>query len=317
MSKHILSEGDLVLDITLPVSLPVHPAAHQDAPTREVEPGGAANFMIAAHHMGLHVTAAGTVGADSIGDLILAPLDQAGIDTRFVVRVPGSTSTMVIVLTDQKTGQHAFLGQYGTGDAVPYPDTLDTCISQVDAVFIQGYTLSEKRIVPMAHRALRQAVASQIPIYLDVGPFMAHVPPEEIAWVVSQSTVVLTTEDEVPLVSGGRTGQEAYAQLLSQGPQLLVIKQGPQGCTLVTNDWSAQVPGFPVQVVDTVGAGDCFDGAFTAALLSGLDLWQCGRLANAMGAMAVQKVGAGRNAPTCAEVMNLLHQAGERIDFSC
>ena len=59
---NVVSVGDLVLDIILPVKLPV--TAHQDVPNRRVEPGGAGNFMIAARHMGLDVTAVGAVGAD-------------------------------------------------------------------------------------------------------------------------------------------------------------------------------------------------------------------------------------------------------------
>jgi sugar/nucleoside kinase (ribokinase family) len=121
----------------------------------------------------------------------------------------------------------------------------------------------------------------------------------------------------VPLVSQGRFGHDAYDSLLAQGPRILVIKQGPAGCTVITRDRLERVPGFQVPVVDMVGAGDCFDAAFLAGYLNGLSLWECGRLANAMGAAAVGKRGAGRNMPTCDEVMALLRQVGDRIDFPC
>jgi sugar/nucleoside kinase (ribokinase family) len=128
--------------------------------------------------------------------------------------------------------------------------------------------------------------------------------------------MLLMTEDEVPLVSQGRSGPDAYDSLLARGPRILVIKQGAAGCTVVTRDCLERVPGFQVPVVDTVGAGDCFDAAFLAGYLNGLSLWECGRLANAMGA-AVGKVDAGRNTPTCDEVVVLLRQAGDRIELTC
>ena len=323
MPEHIISVGDLVLDVILPVSLPVYPAQHQAPDLRRIEPGGAGNFMIAAHNMGLNVTAAGTVGTDLFGPAIIEPLRQAGIDTDCVVAVPGSTSTLVIVLTDHDTGEHVFIGHYGEGPEVPYPAGLDARIADAAGLFIGGYTLAEKRLLAMAFRALERAVETDTPIYLDIGPFLTLAPPDRVQWVLEHSAVVLATEDEVPLASAANGGHDGiaedamYAHLLTQGPEILVVKRGAYGCTIHTRDGWQQVPGFPAEVIDTVGPGDCFDAAFIAGLLHGLDLRQCGRLANAMGAAAVGRVGAGTHAPTCADVMAILEQAGERIEFPC
>lgn len=315
MAKRIVSIGDLVLDLIMTVRLPVFPGEHQEPGTRRVEPGGAGNFTIAARHMGLAVSAAGTVGADGFGDVILEALHAEEVDTTCVVRVPGSTSTVVVVLTDPQSGEHTFIGSYGGGPPVPYPAALDGITARADAIFIQGYTLSEKRIVTMAFRAIEQA--QRVPVYLDVGPFMEYVDARDITRIVHRSAVILMTEDEIPLVSGGRQGRDAWAYLLDQGPDLLVIKQGPAGCTVVGRDGMEQVPGFAVPVMDTVGAGDCFDAAFVAARLNGLSLWDSARLANGMGAAAVQRVGAGRSAPTCDDVLALVQASGDRIDFPC
>jgi ribokinase len=317
MGKHIVSIGDLVLDITMPVALPIRPGNHQDTSVRKVEPGGAANFMIAARHMGLDVSAAGTVGVDAFGKLILDALRDEGVDTSHIVTVTGSTSTLVFALTDQASGEHTFVGHYGEGPEVPYPRKLDKRIARSDALFVSGYSLFEERVLPMALQAVEQAVAQKVPIYLDAGPYLEMVPPDQVRWIIERVTVIMMTEEEVPSASGGLSGEEAYTRLLDQGPGILVVKQGPAGCTIVTPEGVRQVPGFNVPVVDTVGAGDCFDAAFIAGLLSGLDLWACGRLANAMGAVAVQKIGAGRSAPTCAEVLAVLREAGEEIDFRC
>ncbi len=317
MGKHIVSVGDLVLDVILPVRLPVQPGAHQESPLRRLEPGGAGNFMVAARRMGLSVSAAGAVGADALGTLILEALSAEGVDVSCVVREPDSTSTLVIVLTDQQSGEHTFIGNYGQGPDVAYPPALDAVIARADALFVQGYTLSEHRVVSMARRSIERAREVGVPVMLDAGPFMAYVPPDLKAWAVAQSAVVLATEDEIPLVADGQSGPEAWRAVLAKGPRLLVIKRGAAGCMLVTAEGAEEVPGFPAPVTDTVGAGDCFDAAFLAGLLHSLPLRQCARLANAMGAAVVGRVGAGRNAPTCAEVLALLEKAGERIDYPC
>ncbi len=297
MTKRIVSIGDLVLDILMTVRLPILPGDHQDPQGRIVGPGGAGTFMIAARRMGLDVTAAGTVGADAFGAAILEPLRAVGVDTSCVVTLPGSSSTVVVVLVDPEAGTHTFVGDYGHGPTIPYPSTLDAKIATTSAVFVQGYTLTERRLVPLARRAVDRAASARVPVFLDVGPFMGSVPPDEIDWIVSRASTVLLTEDEIPQISGGRTGQDGAGYLLEKGVETVVIKQSARGCAIGTREGWEYVPGFSVTVRDTVGAGDCFDAAFMAGWLSGLPLWDCGRLANAMGASSVQRTGAGTQRP--------------------
>jgi ribokinase len=287
------------------------------ASTRLVEPGGAGNFMIAARRMGLDVWAAGTVGSDAFGSQILEMLRREGIDINYVVIIPGATSTIVIALIDPETNAHAFIGEFGWGPTAPYPGGLDQRIQQADALFFQGYTLADPRTLPMARRALETARRAGIAVFFDGGPFMSRVSPDDIRLAIGASDALLMTEDEVPLLSDGRTGDAAYGRLLAQGPRALVVRLGAAGCAVITRNRAEIVPGFEVPVVDTIGAGDCFDAAFVAGRLQGLDWWESALLANAMGAAAAQRVGAGRNAPTCDDVIAILRDAGEALDYRC
>jgi sugar/nucleoside kinase (ribokinase family) len=318
MTPRIVSIGDLVLDIIMPARFPVRGGEHQNLPERRIEPGGSANFIIAARNLGIEVSAAGAVGDDVYGTQILAPLRARGVDVTHVVVSPGSTSTLVVTLTEEKSGEHVFLGSYGDGPEIPYPKGLDARIEQADAVFLSGYTLVEKRIVPMTLRAVDYAHQLGKPIYLDAGPLWKMADDEHVKWVMQHVYLLLLTADETALVTNEEHHEQAYADLLLAGPTFAVVKAGPEGCMIVTRDWWFQVPGFPVdRMVDTVGAGDTFDAAFMAGLLSGLEMRECALLANAMGAASTQKVGAGTNAPTCAEVMAVLDKAGEKVDFTC
>jgi len=313
VSKHVVSVGDLVLDILMAVRLPLQAGEHQTARERIIGPGGAGNFIVAARHMGLDVSAVGIVGEDIFGQQILEPLHAAGVDTTFVAAVPGSTSTLVLVMVEPNTGKHVFVGDYGHGPVAPYPAGLDARIASADAIFVQGYTLYEQRMIPLARLAVERAREVGTPVYLDVGPFMAWMQPDDVRWIVARAAVIMATEDELPLASGGRTGDAAIRYLLDAGAELLVVKRGEQGCVIHTRAESMHVPGFAVPVVDTVGAGDCFDAAFVAGHLYGLELRLCGRLANAMGAAVVGRLGAGANAPSRDDVLALLREAGEEV----
>ena len=76
--------------------------------------------------------------------------------------------------------------------------------------------------------------------------------------------------------------------LLDLGAGHVIIKRGAGGC------WAdgAEIAGHPVNAIDTTGAGDCFSGGFIAGLQRGMSVEEAARLANAVGALAVQRVGA-------------------------
>jgi ribokinase len=70
------------------------------------------------------------------------------------------------------------------------------------------------------------------------------------------------------------------------------------------------VAAFKVDVIDTVGAGDCFNGAFAVALLEGLDAWAAARFASAAAAISVSRRGAQASMPSRAEVEEFLAKHG-------
>jgi sugar/nucleoside kinase (ribokinase family) len=80
--------------------------------------------------------------------------------------------------------------------------------------------------------------------------------------------------------------------LLDCGPETVVVKLGEHGSFIKRSELSLKVPTFPVQVVDTTGAGDCFVAAFLFGYLKGWDYERIARFANATGAICVTMPGA-------------------------
>jgi sugar/nucleoside kinase (ribokinase family) len=98
----------------------------------------------------------------------------------------------------------------------------------------------------------------------------------------------LMNEDEARLLTGFAEPSDAARVLREHGATHVVIKLGARGC------WAdgVEIPGYKVDAVDTTGAGDCFSGGFIAALQRGMGVEEAARFANAVGALAVRKVGA-------------------------
>ncbi|MEZ4666342.1 MAG: carbohydrate kinase family protein [Anaerolineae bacterium] len=317
MTMHVVSLGDLVVDLIAPIKLPVMPFDHQESGGAVPEPGGSGNFMILGARLGMQVSSIGTVGDDLFGRFLCDNLSSEGVNIAGIVRVPDANSTLVLDLIDRESGQHVFIGSSSKAAPVEYTPLMNEIIGSAGAVFLQGYTLLEKANTIITPKAIDAAKQRGIPVYFDVGPTVRHTAIEELDKVIQQTDVVMMTEDEVPLAAHGQSGKSAYEWLLSQGPHTLVVKQGKRGCTIVQSDGHQAVPGFAVPVVDTVGAGDCFDAAFIYARLAGQGWVDTARFANAIGAASVQKLGAGRNVPTCEEMNAVFQQNGVWNPLSC
>jgi sugar/nucleoside kinase (ribokinase family) len=123
--------------------------------------------------------------------------------------------------------------------------------------------------------------------------------------VLERANVVFPSIGEAVMLTGAKDDEEGCRHWAAQG-KIVVLKQGPRGCRIFQNDSDFTVPGFKVREVDPTGAGDAFCGAFTVALLDGLDLRDAGKFANAVGALAVTKLGPMEGTPTRSEVEQFL-----------
>ena len=312
--KHLVSVGDLVLDVVLPVTLPVQARHHQHTGQLRADPGGAGNVMIAARRLGLDVSAVGTVGDDPFGQQILDGHHAEGIDTRGVAVPPASASTLVVVLTDSADGEHVFVGHRGGGPVIEPTEVTREIIASAHVLFVDGFALADARTQALAFDSMAQARAAGIPVYFDPGPMLPRAQPDTARRGAALCDVLLLPEDEAAVLLGG---QANHRQLLSEQTVLAVVKAGHAGCTIVAAEETRRFRGFPAQVKDTVGAGDCFDAAFMTARLKDWTVDDAATLANAAGAASVQKLGAGTNAPTCDEINAVLAAAALPLRYAC
>ena len=314
--KRVVTLGDLVMDLITPVRLPILPGQNQEVSSLQPQPGGGCNFLIHAARLGMRVSSAGVVGEDAFGAQLAQILTAEGVDTSPIYVAPGSVTATVLDLIDHEQKAHCFIGHAGKGGPMPVTPLAEALIREAGAVFLQGYTLLETQMQPALPRLLEIAAEAHVPVYYDVGPPTKFASRELLRLVLRHAYGLMMTEDEVPLMAEGRDGDEAYAWLFAQGVQLLVVKRGPHGCLLVTANERESIPAYPVDVADTVGAGDCFNAGFLYGKMRGWSLTDCARLANASGGACATKIGGGRNVPTREEIVALLAANGVELDLT-
>ena len=312
---NVVSFGDLVLDLVLPIAeLPVCAGEDQLVEQIQYEPGGAGNFLIAGQRIGMEMIALAAVGEDLFGKAVLEVLSTEGVDVSPVICQAEGSTTTVLVLVD-RAGQHVFLGQFGSGAEIPLKPDWQMRLGSADAVHLWGYTLQEHRLSQAMLDIAEYAHRSDIPVMFDPGPQISGAPPAAVAQLLACSSVVLLTESELAALSGGLTGQPGAQYLLQKGPHVVVVKSGMQGCTLFTAQRQVYQPGFAVEVLDTTGAGDTFAAAFTYGYLKRWPYEAVLQFANAMGAAKVQKVGSGRQVPTRDEVRQVIQRFNLKLNF--
>ena len=123
-------------------------------------------------------------------------------------------------------------------------------------------------------------------------------------------TIAIGNREECEVAVGETDPQRAADALLDRGLELAVVKQGPRGVLAATRDERVEVAPFPVEVVNGLGAGDAFGGAFVHGLLSGWDLRRVVEFANVAGAIVAGRLECSTAMPTTDEVEDALRPVG-------
>jgi ribokinase len=261
-------------------------------------PGGkGANQSVAAARLGYPVAMVAKVGDDHYGPMLLKSLAEAGVQTGGVEQVAVSSGIAAIFLADSSENSIVVVpGANGNMDRA----TVD---AHAPIIRSAGMVLCQLEI-PIDALSYTLAVCAEagVPVMLDPAP-AAALPDDvwkKIAWFTPNET-----EAAFYLGDGANT-EESAQKLLERGLGGVVLKRGSEGAYVAVPGKGGWVPSFAVQAIDTVAAGDCFNGAFAVALLEGRDPWQAARFANAAAAICVTRRGAQAAMPTRAEVDALM-----------
>jgi ribokinase len=286
-SPRILVVGDIAWDVLMrPAGELVWGAdvyGHVD-----LFPGGsAANVAVWAKRLGAEVSLVGQVGADRLGDLMRAHLDDEGVGA-CVRTVPGG-HTMRIGVVVRPDAEHAFITDHSRPLRLDAGDLPLALLDDADAVFLNGYAVFMAGSASFAAPLLAEARRRGILVAFDPSSFSlvrAYGAPRLLGDVGALDLLIANAEEARALVPGGQ-----LAGLLSP-TAVAVVKKGGDGATAFGPGGPVSSPAEPIVVADTTGAGDAFDAAFLVEYLSHRDLRLALAAANHLGAHVASRLGA-------------------------
>lgn len=260
----------------------------------EVGGGPAATAAVAAAKLGAKVDFIGRVGDDDTGRRLLAELESLGVNTRHTLVVKGARSSQSAVLVDA-SGERV-IANYPSADLPVTADWLkDIDFSQWDMV------LADVRWHEGARQAFTLARQQGVSTLLD-----ADVTPQDIAELVALSDHVAFSAPGLKRLTQVDDPLDALkkAQTLTNGH--VYVTQGRDGCYWLEKGELRHQPGFPVDVVDTTGAGDVFHGALAVSLAQQTPLAEAVRFASAVAALKCTRAGGRAGIPDCDQTRSFL-----------
>jgi len=290
--------GSANVDLVVPV--PRHPGGGETVlgGTLTRHPGGkGANQAVAAARAGgADTTFLGALGEDESADLLRASLEGAGVRTDLLARVAEPTGTALITVSPD--GENAIVVAPGANSLVTVGPEQAERLAAADVVLAQ---------LEIPVEAVAAAAAARRPgalLVLNAAP--SRDLPADLWPAVD---VLVVNEHEAADLAGEAAEPAALARLLLERVPAVVVTLGGAGSLVAERGGEpVAVPAFPVEPVDTTGAGDTFCGVLAASLAQGAPLVDAARLAAAAGALATTAPGAQESVPTAAAVADLVQR---------
>lgn len=258
-------------------------------------PGGkGANQAVALAKLGVPTQMVGRVGADSFGAELVQNLQDAGVQTENIF-VDETVSSGVAIITVAHNGENQIVVIPGANGQVNQED-----VERLTGILPTAKALLLQLEIPIntVVAAAQAARNANITVILDPAPAQSDLPAQ------LYPLVDIITPNEVEagqLVGFPVDGEDAAAKaagvLLQRGVKSAIVKLGAKGVVCATQKEVFFVPAFSVEAVDTVAAGDAFNGGLAAALYTGLSLHQAVVWGAAAGALAATKLGAQTSLP--------------------
>lgn len=293
--KHIVCTGIAVVDQVFRVEqFPRPDIKTQASEFRTINGGNGANAAVAIAHLGARTSFVGPLGGppgtDWVGDTFLALAARENIDCSACPRVPGVPSSMSAICIDPR-GERAIVNYRDEGLMQARPENPAAVVADADAV------IADNRFPAFVREVIIAARARGLPTVLD-----ADEPRRDSNELLTLASHVVFSAEGLRATAGNDNLGRALIDVSKMTPSFLAVTDGRNDVLWLDHGELRQIPAFAVDVVDTLGAGDTFHGAFTLMLAEGMNERPAMRFAAAAAGIKCTRYGGILGAPTRAEV---------------
>jgi 5-dehydro-2-deoxygluconokinase len=297
--------------------------------------GSPLNIAVGASRLGASASLLTGVGNDKVGDFIINFLENQKVNTNSIARIEGARSSAVVLGIEPPDRFPLVYYRDNAADSqVTIDDVIASDISKYRILEISATALNIEPSRSAVFYALEQAVANDVDVVLDMD-FRADQWKDVRSFglmvraILPKVKIAIGTEEEIMAATLWNADQvkikhqqisapeiagnidESIQKIIQSGPEILIVKRGSKGASVFYKDGQMKdVPGFPVEILNVLGAGDAFASGFIYGYLQGWDIYKACRLGNASGAWVVQKPGCANDMPYHDEIMEFVASRG-------
>jgi len=268
-------------------------------------PGGkGANQAVAAARAGAEVEMFGCLGDDTLGRERKMSLENAGVSTQNITMKAGIHSGIALILVD-KRGENVIAVAPGANSLFSFGDiTFPEYPKGERIVSLFQNEISQE----CTEAAIRECKKREMLVLWNIAPACHEKPSRDTLEAVD---FLICNRPELIALVGEGDNETLTQTLRSWGVTNVVVTLGEKGSLLVTDREAYYQPAFPVNVVDTVGTGDCFCGVLACSLSFGMSVKESLRRASAAAALSATRRGAQTSMPFADEVDRFISAIGE------
>ena len=283
--------GSINMDMTVKAErIPLKGETLKGEDLKYIPGGKGANQAVAMAKLGAQVEMFGCVGDDAAGSSLVKNLQETGVETKCIKTIPGVPTGLAMITVGDN--DNTIIVVAGTNDHVDidYVNEVKDALLECEIVLLQ-HEIPQETIEYVVDLCAQNGVK----VVLNPGPAR---PVKQ--GVLEKVTYLTPNEHEAVILFGTDL---TFEEMMKKYPEKLVITQGSRGVsTCLKNGEVILVPARKADVVDTTGAGDTLNGAFTVAVTEGKAIRDALLFANTATGLSTEKFGAQGGMPTYEEV---------------
>ncbi len=293
----VVGIGSAVFDILMTAEgFPREDTKMQGKQTKTQGGGPCATALVAMCKLGVSSCYMGTLGDDLYGDSMMESFVHYGVDTAHIRRIPGTQSFHSVVILNLRNSSRTCIWNRGTVTSPTREDVDLELLRQAKYLHLDGHQLDT------AIYAARKAHEYGVKVSHDAGGVYPGI--EQLLPLVD---VLIPSEEFALKLTGCEKAVDAAKKLYdTYHPETLIITQGVKGGFIWEDGKEVRYPAYPVKAIDSNGAGDTFHGAFVAARVKGMDVYDAACFASATSALKCTRFGAQEGIPGFEEVLEFM-----------
>lgn len=252
--------------------------------------GCGSNTAVVLARCGVKASLIGSIGDDLFGDYVINYLKQNGVDTSRISRSKNfQTSTSILLIS--KKGERSYFHSPGSNKEIKINQFDLRTISNSKILHIGGANLLPSIDGKPMAKLLKFAKDQKVTTSVDLAWDTENLWLEKLKYSLPYIDILMGNRDELLNITKQKNNNDALKFLHNCGVKIVACKLGSKGSIISKDLMKIKVPSFKVKSIDSTGAGDAFAGGLLSGLLTGKNLYDCGRIGNYFGSLATTEFG--------------------------